>query len=800
VKFKEEIEVVSKTRQEPIAIIGIGCRFPGASGPQAFWKLLHEGSDAIREVPPDRWDVNALYDPDPASPGKTVSRRGGFIENVSHFDWRAFRIPPREAKYMDPQHRLLLEVAWEALEDAGLPLEKVAGSRTGVFMGIMWNDYLKLQSTKLTELNGYSNTGNAFAFAPNRISYTFDLKGPSIAVDCACASSLTSVHYACQSLWLGEADMALAGGVNLMLTPDISIMLSKAGVLSTEGSCKTLDANADGFVRGEGAGVIVLKPFSELTPSDRVYATIRGSAINHNGRNEWIMAASPEGQAMVIRDACRQACITPAELDYVELHGTGLLKGDVIETKALGKVAGKHEARKHSCIIGSVKTNIGHLESAAGIAGIIKVALSLHHRQIPATLHLQKINPDIALEELGLAAQNKIGSWPEKEGLNLAGVTATSMSGVNAHVILEASPRDSESSSQVKQIDAQKTRILPISAHSAEALLKIAQLFRDFLSEEESEAGWSLENICFTAGMRRSHHEYRLALVGHSRQHFIESLEAFLQGQPSDGWFAGRKGAADQGVLEELKHNEVQDELISECIRHRNQEGAVCITLPTEEGQRVSMLKALASVYTRGYTVEWSTLYPEGGLCVELPNYPWQREHLWLDWLDGQKLFANPAHKTPSGEQASERQNEFLNQFRAAPRKQRQSLLMAHLRDQVIKILGLNPSFPLKPQQRLFDAGLDSIATVELVSRLQTSLGLSLPSTLVFEYSTIEALSEYLAQKIPSLESISMSNDGLNNEIDVDPAIDPETVEQLSEDQTEKLLLKKLEAIERSLK
>jgi acyl transferase domain-containing protein len=512
------------------------------------------------------------------------------------------------------------------------------------------------------------------------------------------------------------------------------------------------------------------------------------------------MAASPEGQAMAIRDACRQAGVTPAELDYVELHGTGLLKGDAIEAKALGEVAGKHETRKHPCIIGSVKTNIGHLESAAGIAGVIKVALSLHHRQIPATLHLQKINPDISLEKLGLAAQIKIGSWPEKEGLNLAGVTATSMSGVNAHVILEASPRDSESSSQVKSIDAQKTRILPLSAHSAEALSKIAQLFKNLLSEEASEAAILLEDICYTAGVRRSHHEYRLALVGHSRQHFIESLEVFLQGQPSDGWFAGRKGVVDQGVLEELEHNEVQDELISECIRHRNQEGAVCITLPAEEEQRVSILKALASVYTRGYTVEWSTLYPEGGQCVALPNYPWQREHLWLDWLDGRKSFANPAHKTPSGEQASERQNEFLNQFRAAPRKQRRSLLVAHLRAQVIKILGLNPSFPLKPQQRLFDAGLDSIAAVELVSRLQTSLGRSLPSTLVFEYSTIEALSEFLDQENLPLESVSMSNDGSNNEIDVDPAVDLQTVEKLSEDQTEKLLLKKLEAIERSLK
>ncbi len=405
--------------QEPIAIIGIGCRFPGAGGPGEFWKLLSEGRDLVRETPPDRWNANELYDPDPAAPGRIVNRQGGFLEHIESFDWRAFRIPPGEAKYMDPQQRLLLEVAWEALEDAGLPLENIAGSRTGVFMGIMWNDYFRLQSMNYSRINGYSLTGNAFAFAPNRISYFFDLKGPSVAVDNACASSLTSVHYACQSLWLGEATMALAGGVNLILSPDTSIMLSKAGVLSSTGSCKTLDAGADGFVRGEGAGIVVLKPLSQLAPSDRIYAVIRGSAINHNGHNEWIMASNSEAQERVIRDTCSRCGIDPAEIDYVELHGTGLLKGDALEAEVLGKVLGNHKGRNHPCSIGSVKTNLGHLESAAGIAGIIKVALSLYHGKIPPTLHFEEINPNIPLESLGLAVQEELGPWPHKPGPNL---------------------------------------------------------------------------------------------------------------------------------------------------------------------------------------------------------------------------------------------------------------------------------------------------------------------------------------------------------------------------------------------
>ena len=335
-------------QREPIAIIGIGCRFPGAPNPPAFWRLLKQGIDSIREIPADRWDIDEFYDSNPTRLGKMINRVGGFIDDVDKFDWRAFRILPREAQHMDPQHRLLLEVAWEALEDAGLPLEKVAGSRTGVFVGIMWNDYLRLQSRAWSKLNGYSVTGNAMAYAANRISYVFDLKGPSMAIDSGCAASLASVHAACQSLWLGESTLALAGGVNVILSPDIPIMLSKAGLLSPEGRCKPLDATADGFVLGEGAGIVVLKPFSQLSPSDRVYAFIRGTALNHNGRNEWIMATSPTAQETVIRDAYRTAGIDPRNVDYVELRNRDV-EGDATEVAALGKVVGTARSEEHPC-------------------------------------------------------------------------------------------------------------------------------------------------------------------------------------------------------------------------------------------------------------------------------------------------------------------------------------------------------------------------------------------------------------------------------------------------------------------
>lgn len=790
----------SNDMREPIAIIGIGCRFPGARNPKEFWKILREGIDAVCEVPRDRWDMNALFDPDPASPGKINSRWGGFIDKVDQFDWRTFRIPPREAKYMDPQHRLLLEVAWEALEDAGLPLEKVAGSRTGVFIGIMWNDYLRMQAANFSLLNGYSNTGNAVAFAPNRISYVFDLKGPSVAVDSACASSLTSVHYACQSLWLGEAGMALAGGVNLMLSPDIFIMLSKTGVLSPEGRCKTLDAKADGFVRGEGAGIVVLKPFSRLTPSDRVYAVIRGSAINHNGHNEWIMAANPEAQELVIRDAYSRSGINPAEIDYVELNGTGLLKGDALEAKVLGKVVGTHNARNHPCSIGSVKTNIGHLESAAGIAGIIKVALSLYNRQIPPTLHFQEINPDIALESLGLSVQKKLGSWPDRPGPNLAGVTAVAMSGVNAHVVLEGPPQNFCEYTRAEQPGAAQAQFLPLSARSPEALSALVRAFKDFLTDEEAGARLSLENICYTAGVRRSHHEYRVALVSRSRQAFIKNIEAFLQGQLPAGVFAGRTTAGDQEMLDSLGQEGVRTDLISECLGQRNQDGNVFVSLPTDGKKRSEMLEALATLYAHGYMLDWSALYPGGAQCVQLPTYPWQRERLWLDWIDNHKSLYCLEQTIKSEKQGIGEPNELLRKIEEAQPIHGRSILLKFLRNQVLKILGLDPSYPLKPQDRLFETGLDSIGAVDLMNILQNSLGRSLPSTLIFDYPTIEALSDYLARKVLSIDLAVTSKPRSEKDADAWKTAIPTNFDHLSENDAEALLIKKLQAIEKDMK
>src|SRR3954468_5299048 len=392
--------------REPIAVVGIGCRFPGrANDPEAFWRLLESGTDAITEVPGDRWNLRSFYDPDRSKPGKTYSRWGGFVEGIDRFDPHFFGISPREAARMDPQQRLLLEVAWEGLEDGGLSLERLSGSEVAVFVGISSFDYSVLQ-TSFRDRGGidvHSNTGGSLSIAANRISYCFDFRGPSVAVDTACSSALVAVHLACQSIWREGCPLALAGGVNSLLLPDWYVGFSRMGMLSAEGRCRAFDARADGFVRSEGAGMVVLKPLSlALADRDRVYAVIRGTAVNQDGRTPGMTVPSQEAQEGLLRQACRSARVAPAQIQFVEAHGTGTPVGDPIEARALGRVLSDGRPDGRPCLIGSVKTNIGHLEAGAGIAGLIKVALALHHRSIPGNLHFDRPNPDIDFDALRL--------------------------------------------------------------------------------------------------------------------------------------------------------------------------------------------------------------------------------------------------------------------------------------------------------------------------------------------------------------------------------------------------------------
>lgn len=513
---------------EPIAIIGIGCRFPGgATTPDAFWQMLCDGVDAISEIPPERWDVNAFYDPDPATMGKTYARWGGFLDQIDQFDASFFGISPREAVHMDPQQRVLLETAWEALEDAGIPSDDVAGSMTGVFIGAILSDYGQAQLRAFDTLVPYVGTGSLLSILANRLSYAFDTRGPSVVLDAACASSLVSVQMACQSLRNGETSLAIAGGVQLNLSPHLAITFARAKLMARDGRCKSFDARADGYVRGEGAGLVVLKPLSQAqADGDRVYAVIRGGAVQQDGLTNGIMAPNRLAQESLLHMAYHRAGIRPEQVDYIEAHGTGTFLGDPIETMAMGTVVGVN--RDTPCLIGSVKTNIGHLEGAAGIAGLIKVALMLHHKELVPSLHFETPNPHIPFDDLGVHVVTRHSSWERtNDRARTAGVSSFGFGGTIAHMVLEEAPQMTVHVTPGVDDAADQAVILPLSARSPQALHDLAAAYAAVLTRSNT----ALSDICYTASVRRSHHPYRLAVTGRSRADLVHAIQQ-LAAQP----------------------------------------------------------------------------------------------------------------------------------------------------------------------------------------------------------------------------------------------------------------------------
>ena len=454
-----------------IAIIGTACRFPGAPDADAFWQLLVDGRSGIQRLPPER---EALIGRDAVSGIPDHGRWGGFVSDVDAFDASFFGIGAAEAESMDPQQRLLLEVAWHALEDAGQSVDALAGSRTGVYVGISTCDYAFLRDVGTGPVDTYFGTSNSPSVAAGRLSYTFDFHGPTLAVDTACSSSLVAVHLACQSLERGESDLAVAGGVNLMLAPETTTWACRARILSETGQCRTFDAAANGYVRGEGCGVVVLKRLADaLAAGDPIVAVIRGSAINHDGRSSGLAAPNGTAQQRVIADALARAGVAPADVHYVEAHGTGTVLGDPIEIRALGATLCQDRSPDDPLVVGSVKTNIGHLEAAAGVAGLIKAALLLRHGTIPSHLHLTRLNPYIAAEQLPLAIPLEARPWPADGPHRVAAVSAFGLSGTNAHVVLERAPVAVPLPAEASAGHASREVgpwLLPISARSEAAL------------------------------------------------------------------------------------------------------------------------------------------------------------------------------------------------------------------------------------------------------------------------------------------------------------------------------------------
>jgi acyl transferase domain-containing protein/NADPH:quinone reductase-like Zn-dependent oxidoreductase/NAD(P)-dependent dehydrogenase (short-subunit alcohol dehydrogenase family)/acyl carrier protein len=523
---------ITKHEREPIAIVGMACRFPKAPDLEAFWRLLAGGVDAITEVPKDRWDASALYDPNNAAVGKLNTRWGGFLDHVDKFDPQFFGISPREAIQMDPQQRLMMELSWEALEDAGIPAPRMRDGRAGVFFGALFTDHALLQDRAGREaITAHTSTGGAACIIANRVSYALGLQGPSMTVDTACSSSLVAIHLACQSLRSGESEMALAGGVNLMLVPETTMGFTKLGAMSPDGRCRAFDARGNGYVRSEGAGVVVLKRLTDaLRDGDPIYAVVCGSAVNNDGASNGLTAPNPAAQQALLRDACRDAGISPRDVHYVEAHGTGTPLGDPIEASALGAAYGVEHDPGQPLLIGSVKTNIGHLEAAAGIAGLIKVALAMRHDKIPASLHFEKPNPHIDFDGNRIEVVSRPRPWPGPEGApRCAGVSSFGYGGTNGHVILESLPR---SAARLALVEAASPEALATEIEAVHAAAERGALPRDGVLRRRSP-GMGL----------------RLAVVASTTERLRDRLMDALAGGEGRGIFRGQTPAEPRRVV-----------------------------------------------------------------------------------------------------------------------------------------------------------------------------------------------------------------------------------------------------------
>jgi acyl transferase domain-containing protein/SAM-dependent methyltransferase len=508
---------------EPVAIVGMAVRFPGGIvSLDDFWNLLAAGESAITATPTDRWDNSTFYHADADQPGKTYSRHGGFLTDIDRFDAEFFGITPREAESMDPQHRILLELTWESLEHAGISATGLSGTNAGVFIGLSNSDYGRLLLETREDIDAYSSFGLASSIAAGRISYFLDARGPNLVVDTSCSSSLMAVHLGCRSLVLGESSLAIVGAANLILTPDVTISFSHARMLARDGQCRTFDAEANGYVRGEGCAVVVLKRLRDAqADGDRVLAVISGTAANHDGRSAGLTAPNGPAQQAVIRAALQEAKVRSGDVDYVEAHGTGTPLGDPIELQALGAVYGERRLSDRPLLVGSVKTNIGHLEAAAGLAGLVKVVLSLQHEALPAHRNFTTPNPHISWDNLPISVVRTLRGWPRSERPRYAGLSAFGFSGTNVHIVLKEAPPVADHT--VGLLPHQEC-LFAISARSPEALCELVGRYVAWLNQSQS----LLSDICHSAAVGRAHHRHRLAVIVRDRIELAAELRAWL--------------------------------------------------------------------------------------------------------------------------------------------------------------------------------------------------------------------------------------------------------------------------------
>ncbi|MFK8185388.1 MAG: beta-ketoacyl synthase N-terminal-like domain-containing protein [Phormidesmis sp.] len=774
----------------PIAIIGIGCRFPGARTPDEFWQMLRNGTDVVEPMSSKRAQLTQST----ISGSTAEPMAGGFLDDLDQFDPKFFGLSEEEAIAMDPQQRLLLEVAWEALENAGQVPAQLAGSRTGVFVGVSQSDYDHLMNAAEGK-NAYGATSYNTCIAANRISYQFNFQGPSLAINTACSSSLVALHQALQSLRSGEIDLATVGGVNLVLSPKTTENLQQAGLISSTGRCRSFSANADGYVRSEGAGMVILKRLDDaIANGDRIYATILSSAINHNGKGNGLSGPNPQAQKALLKNAYQQANLSPAEVHYIEANGSGTQLGDALELNALGEVLKEGRPTHQRCLVGSVKTNLGSAEVASGIAGLIKVALSLYHRQIPPHLHFNEPNQYVDFAKVPLSVPTELQSWPEaivaddapetSRPAAIAGISAFGLGGSNVHAVLSSPIKVSQAKSyQAQEAQAQGSQtanaehpptqpeVFILSAKSEQALRALVCRYQTFLNQDSLEekiktAGpkRALQDICYTASVRRSHFPYRLAIVADS----VENLQHQLSHRLTE-----------------------QDAAFCHKVTRRSRkksasEISLCYPTPAlSKAERRALLEQLSEQWLQGMAVDWPQLFEPNSpeMCapqlMSLPTYAFEHKSYWpapaklivsattIPGYEAVKSALAPVKEQSRELNSSESNSSELNSSELNNSKLNNSKLNNSLSNELIE-----PRTPLEKQlveiwekslniqpigirDSFFDLGGTSLLAQEVFAELSRQTGLQFPLNLLFQTPTIEAIAQALnhdiEQQIPNL-------------------------------------------------
>ena len=592
---------------EDIAIIGLSGRFPGARNMNAFWENLKNGVDSITEIPKDRWELDHFFDPDKSKAGSSYSKWGGFIDGVDEFDPLFFNISPREAELMDPQERLFLQTAWEAIEDAGYSIEDFQmnasspegpSGQVGVYTGVMYEEYQLFGAEERLKGNPVVTIGSPSSIA-NRVSYFFNLHGPSMAVDTMCSSSLTAIHLACQDLKSGKTKIAIAGGVNVSLHPNKYLWLSQARFASSKGRCESFGQGGDGYVPGEGVGAVILKPLSKAqADGDRIYGIIKSSSLNHGGKTNGYTVPNPKAQTALIRESIERAGVKAEDFSYIEAHGTGTSLGDPIEIAGLSKAF--QTDQQQYCAIGSVKSNIGHAESAAGIAGLAKVLLQLKHQQLVPSLHSTTLNPHIDFEQTPFHVQQQLQEWKSEKGKpRLAGISSFGAGGSNAHLIIEEYQEE-----QKEAYHSAGPAIILLSAKNKERLIEQVKNLNHFLKQNHTLA---LHEIAYTLQMGRTPMPERFAVLISTREALLEELDNYLNG----------RSVGLSGNINEDKNNFVL----------KGKAGEAYIQKAMKEKEAES----LAQLWIKGVNIDWNLLYPaQKPKKVSLPTYPFERRSYWI--------------------------------------------------------------------------------------------------------------------------------------------------------------------------